>query len=219
MTHPGSPIVDRSRDMSNTVNPICAVDKAVRAVAHAPQTIGIFAESSTAMFLVTQAVGDLGMSLHCRFSTHYGSMGHAIGGAVGFCSATAMRAIVVTGDGSFDFMNPMRTAAKHGLLLTMLVLNDSRLTMPFLGSGRAGAFHAQTTTQLEPWDFTRQGSTRIGGCRVYDLAALDGALAEALSADRCYVVDVQIDPTITAPVQARLDSVDALFGETLDLVA
>ena len=205
--------------MSNVVHPARAVDVTVRAAANAPHTIGIFAESSTAMFLVTQAVGALGMSLYCRFSTHYGSMGHAIGGAVGFCSATGMRAIVVTGDGSFDFMNPMRTAAKHGLLLTMLVLNDSRLTMPYVGSGRVGALHAQTTTHLEPWDFTCQGSARIGGWRVCDLAHLDGALAAALSSDRCNVVDVQIDPTITAPVQARLDSVGALFGDALDLVA
>ena len=104
------------------------------------------------------AVGDLGMSSYCRFSTHYGSMGHAIGGAVGFCSATRLRAIVVTGDGSFDFMNPMRTAAKHGLRLTMLVLNDARLTLPYFGSERVGALLAQSTTHLEPWDFTRQGS-------------------------------------------------------------
>ena len=205
--------------MTRTVNPARAVEQAVGAAARAPQTIGIFAESSTAMFLVTHAVGDLGMPVYCRFSTHYGSMGHAIGGAVGFCSATGLRALVVTGDGSFDFMNPMRTAAKHGLLLTMLVLNDARLTLPYFGSQRVGALHAQSTTHLEPWDFTRQGSARIAGRRVCDLAELEGALTQALASDRCNVVDVQIDPRIAPPVRARLDSVDTLFGDTLELVA
>jgi thiamine pyrophosphate-dependent acetolactate synthase large subunit-like protein len=205
--------------MPHTVNPARTVEAAVRAVAHAPRTIGIFAESSTAMFLLTQAVGDLGMSLYCRFSTHYGSMGHAIGGAVGFCSATRTRAIVVTGDGSFDFMNPMRIAAKHGLLLTMLVLNDSRLTLPYFGSERVGAMLAQTTTHLEPWDFTRQGSHDVGGWRVADLGELHGVLVAALSSDRCNVVDVQIDPRIAPPVRARLDSVDTLFADGLELVS
>jgi thiamine pyrophosphate-dependent acetolactate synthase large subunit-like protein len=201
--------------MRHTVNPARAVETAVRAVARAPRTIGLFAESSTSMFLVTQAVGALGMSVYCRFSTHYGSMGHAIGGAVGFCSATRTRAVVVTGDGSFDFMNPMRTAAKHGLLLTMVVLNDSRLTLPYFGSERIGALGAQSTTHLEPWDFTRQGSTRIGGRRVLELAELDAALTEALSADCCNVVDVQIDPRVAPPVRARLDSVDMLFSQSV----
>lgn len=205
--------------MSHTVHPGRAVESAVRAVVHAPQTIGLFAESSTAMFLVTRAVGDLGMSSYCRFSTHYGSMGHAIGGAVGFCSATRLRAVVVTGDGSFDFMNPMRTAAKHGLRLTMLVLNDARLTLPYFGSERVGALLAQTTTHLEPWDFTRQGSVRVEGWCVSNLAALPGVLELALSAEGCNVVDVQIDPRIAPPVQARLDSVDTLFGGTPELVA
>ena len=146
-------------------------------------------------------------------------MGHAIGGAVGFCAATGLRAIVVTGDGSFDFMNPMRSAAKHGLLLTMLVLNDWRLTLPFFGAQRIGALRAQSTTHLEPWDFTRQGSRRIAGRRVCELAELDGALADALTSDRCNVIDVQIDPRIAPPVRARLDSVDTLFGDPLELVA
>jgi thiamine pyrophosphate-dependent acetolactate synthase large subunit-like protein len=170
--------------MTSTVNPARAVEQAVGAAARAPQTIGVFAESSTAMFLVTTAVGELGTPVYCRFSTHYGSMGHAIAGAVGFCSATSLRAIVVAGDGSFDFMNPMRTAVKHGLLLTMLVLNDSRLTLPFFGAQSVGALGAQSTTHLEPWDFTRQGSRRIGGRRVFDLGELGEALGEALASDR-----------------------------------
>ncbi len=101
--------------MTTTVNPATAVAAVVRAVARSSPTSGIFAESSTSMFHLTRAVGELGGAPYCRFSSHYGSMGHAIGGAVGFCVATGMRAVVVTGDGSFDLMNPMRVAVKHRL--------------------------------------------------------------------------------------------------------
>lgn len=205
--------------MINRVNSSHAVATTLRTVAWAPRTIGVFAESSTAMFIVTHALGDLGMPLYSRFSTHWGSMGHAIGGAVGFCSATRLRAIVVTGDGSFDFMNPMRTAAKHGLKITMLVLNDSRLTLPHTGSASAGAFLAQQTTLLEPWDFTRQGSAAIDGWRVSRLADLRGALGQALASDRCNVVDIQVDPDVAPPVGSRLNTAGALFDTTLDLAA
>jgi thiamine pyrophosphate-dependent acetolactate synthase large subunit-like protein len=138
-------------------------------------------------------------------------MGHAIAGAVGLCVATGMRAVVVTGDGSFDLMNPMRIAVKHRLLLTMVVLNDARLGLPFFGTERVGASLAQATTHLVPWDFTRQGSPLVGGRRVFDEVELDDALSEALSWNGCFVVDVQIDPRIEPPIGARLDSADALF--------
>jgi thiamine pyrophosphate-dependent acetolactate synthase large subunit-like protein len=199
--------------VKTTVDPAVAVAAVVRAVAHAPQTTGLFAESSTAMFYVTQAVGQLDSTPYCRFSTHYGSMGHAIAGAVGFCVATGMRAVVVTGDGSFDLMNPMRIAVKHRLALTMVVLNDARLGLPYYGTGRLGASHAQATTQLPPWDFTRQGSRQIGGLRVFDAAELDAALSTALSCDGCYIVDVLIDPAVQPPVGARLEGADALFDD------
>jgi thiamine pyrophosphate-dependent acetolactate synthase large subunit-like protein len=69
------------------------------------------------------------------------------------------------------------------------------------------------TTHLEPWDFTQQGSPRVGGRRVYDETELEGALAQALSWDGCFVVDVLIDPRVELPIGARLDSADALFGD------
>lgn len=199
--------------MSTTVNPAVAVAAVVRAVARSSPTTGIFAESSTSMFYLTRAVGELGDTPYCRFSSHYGSMGHAIAGAVGFCVATGMRAVVVTGDGSFDLMNPMRVAVKHELLLTMVVLNDARLGLPFFGTQRVGAPLAQATTHLAPWDFTRQGSPLVGGRRVFDEAGLDGALSEGLSWNGCFVVDVQIDPHIEPPIGARLDSAVALFRD------
>jgi len=198
--------------MNATVDPTAVVAAAVRAASRASQTVGVFAESSSAMFYVIRELCRLERAPYCRLSSHYGSMGHAIAGALGFCAATGQRAIVVTGDGSFDLMNPMRVAVRHGLRLTMVVLNDSRLTLPFLGAEHRGAKNAQETTHLVPWDFTRQGSLQVGGRRVFDEAELDDAIAAALSFDGCYVVDAEIDPHVEPPVGTRITGADALFG-------
>jgi len=198
--------------MKTTVNPNAVVAATAQAVALVPRSIGLFAESSSAMFYVTRAFRELHIAPYCRLSMHYGSMGHALAGALGFCAATGSRAVVVTGDGSFDLMNPMRAAVKHGLLLTIIVLNDSRLGLPYFGSARIGATHAQETTHLAHRDYTCQGLPQVRGRRVDEPTDLDDAVAEALAADGCYVLDVQIDPEVTPPVGARLDSVDAMFG-------
>ena len=202
------------RNQMNLVHPQCAANVTLRAAASRSETVAVFAESSSAMFYATHALRELGdaRAPYCQMSSHWGSMGHAIGGAIGFCTATGQRAIVLTGDGSFHLMNPLPVAVKHGCAITMVVLNDSRLSLPYFGSGRIGAHGAQATTSLAEWDFTRQGSSHIGGRRVRDLAHLDDALEAALTFDGCFVVDVAIDPSVTPPVGGRFDSVDELFG-------
>lgn len=62
-------------------------------------------------------------------------MGHALGGALGVCAATGRWAIVLTGDGSLQLMNPLPAAVKHGCLLTLVVLNDSRLGLAVVPLG------------------------------------------------------------------------------------
>jgi acetolactate synthase-1/2/3 large subunit len=198
--------------MTTTIDPTVVVDAAVRAVGRDPQSAGLFAESSSAMFYVTRAVCASGLVPYVRFSTHYGSMGHALAGAIGFAAATGKRAVVVTGDGSMDLMNPLRVAMKHGLTLTIFVLNDSRLGLPFFGTAQAKAWDAHATTHLAPWDFTRQGSPLISGRRVCDVVELDAAITEAFAADNsCYVIDAQIDSRVVPPVDSRLDGVDAMY--------
>jgi thiamine pyrophosphate-dependent acetolactate synthase large subunit-like protein len=123
-----------------------------------------------------------------------------------------MRAVVLTGDGSFHLMNPLPVAVKHGLRLAMVVLNNGMLGLPWFGSQHFGDRHAQATTPLAPWDFTCQGSPGVGGRRVFDEAELDGALAQALTADGCYVVDVATDPRAEPPAGERLRGLNAMFG-------
>jgi thiamine pyrophosphate-dependent acetolactate synthase large subunit-like protein len=197
--------------MRGRIDPFAVSDAVARAVARLAGTAGVFAEPSSAMFYLTRSLGQLGDAPYARFSPHYGCMGHGIGGGVGFCAATGARAVVLSGDGSLDLLSPMRTALKHGLLLTIVVLNDARLGLPAFGTAAAGLRVAHATTDLPPWDFTRQGSRQVGGWRVDDLAGLDIALAEALSWDACSIVDVQIDRSVEPPVGERMASVKALF--------
>ena len=115
---------------------------------------------------------------------HFGSMGHALAGALGFCAVTGQRAIVLTGDGSLHLLNPLPTAVKHGLRLTLVVLNDARLSLPFHGSESILAFGAQETTLLPDWDFTQSGSDEVGGRRITRDDEIEGALEEALALRR-----------------------------------
>src|SRR3954452_24606355 len=99
--------------MTAVVHPGAVTDAVALAVARATDTVALFAEPSSAMFYVTRAVGRLGDAPYVRFSAHYGAMGHALGGAVGFCAATGKRAVVLTGDCSLDLLSPVRIAVKH----------------------------------------------------------------------------------------------------------
>ena len=200
--------------MNAIVDPNAVADAAVRAVVAAKDTVCLHLESSSPMFYGTQALGRLGPATapSFRMSTHYGSMGHALAGALGFCTATGQRALVLPGDGSLHLMNPLPAAVKHRAPIAIVVLNDARLALPYFGSERVGAFAAQQTTQLPGWDFTRQGSDRIGARRVLEPGELDDAIREALSFNGPFVVDVQIDRRIVPPVGARFESVAALSG-------
>ncbi|HEX4362911.1 MAG TPA: thiamine pyrophosphate-dependent enzyme [Solirubrobacteraceae bacterium] len=199
--------------MNATVHPQEAADLVARAVARRPRTVALFAESSSSMLYATRAVAGLEdpAGLYVRVMTHYGSMGHAIGGACGFCEATGQRAVLLTGDGSLHLMSPLPTALKHGHRITVVVLNDHRLGLPYFGSGRIGALGTQSTTDLPEWDFTRTGSPLVGGRRVTDLGELEDALAEGLACDGVFVVDVQIDPDVVPPFDERAQSVATLF--------
>ncbi|MDX6719613.1 MAG: hypothetical protein QOJ63_1867 [Solirubrobacteraceae bacterium] len=199
--------------MPSTVNPQAAAHHVVRAVVRQPQTVALLVESSSPMLYTTRAVAALEdpAGLYVRVMTHYGSMGHAIGGACGFCEATGQRVVLLTGDGSMHLMSPLPTAVKHGHRITIVVFNDHRLGLPYFGSQAMGALDAQSTTDLPEWDFTCTGSPRIGGRRVTDIGELDDALAEGLAFDGCFVVDVQIDRTVTPPLDERAQSVATLF--------
>ncbi len=200
--------------MTASVNPYLVADAVVRAVARLSRTVGLFAESSSAMFYAIDAIGRLAPdpTPYCRVSSAYGSMGHALSGAIGFSATTGQRSLVLTGDGSLHLLNPLPAALKHGLPITLVILNDQRLGLPAFGTLSIGAQHAHATTPLPAWRFSGQGSPSIGGRQVTDAAELDGALRDALSFQGCFVVDVAIDPAVVPPIGARIESAAEMFG-------
>lgn len=200
--------------MSDAVNPYRLTAATVLAAGLRRATTALFAESSSAMFFSTYALDRLTEAAHpyARASMHFGSMGHALSGAIGFCAVTGQRAIVLTGDGSLHLLNPLATAVKHSLRLTLVVLNDARLSMPFHGSESILAFGAQKTTLLPDWDFTQTGSDEVGGRRITRDDEIEGALEEALAFDGCFVVDALTDRDVKPPMQSREKSVNAQLG-------
>lgn len=200
--------------MSTMVHPGRLTEATLRAAVQLEQRVAVFGESSSAMLFLTQAIREMNIALYARISTHYGSMGHALAGAIGFCAATGMRAIVLTGDGSLQLMNPLPTAVKHDLRLTLVVFNNGLLGLPHIGCAKVGANGAQTTTLLEPWDFTATGSPRIGVRQVTRDDELDGALTQAVGGSGCFVLDARTDPSVEPPAGERFDSVSAMLGVT-----
>lgn len=200
--------------MSDAVNPYRLTAATVRAAGLRRATTALFAESSSAMFFSTYVLDRLTEAAHpyARASMHFGSMGHALAGALGFCAVTGQRAIVLTGDGSLHLLNPLPTAVKHGLRLTLVVLNDARLSLPFHGSESIRAFRAQSTTLLPDWDFTQSGSDEVGGRRITRDDEIEGALEEALAFNGCFMVDALTDRRIKPPMKSREKSVNTMLG-------
>ena len=200
--------------MTDAVNPYRLTAATVLAAGLRRATTALFAESSSAMFFSTYALDRLTEAAHpyARASMHFGSMGHALGGAIGFCAVTGQRAIVLTGDGSLHLLNPLPTAVKHRLRLTLVVLNDARLSLPFHGSGSILAFGAQSTTLLPDWDFTQSGSDQVGGRRITRDDEIAAALEEALAFDGCFIVDALTDRGVKPPMKSRERSVNTLLG-------
>ncbi|HEX4363582.1 MAG TPA: thiamine pyrophosphate-dependent enzyme [Solirubrobacteraceae bacterium] len=200
--------------MTDRINPYRLAAATVLAAGLRRSTTALFAESSSAMFFSTNALAALTGERHpyARASMHYGSMGHAIAGAIGFCAATRQRAIVFTGDGSLHLMNPLPTALKHRLQLAIVVLNDARLSLPFRGSGSIGAKGAQSTTSLPAWDFTQVGNADVGRRRITRNAEVEAGLDEALAFNGCFVLDALTDPAVAPPIRSRLQSVNTMLG-------
>ena len=163
------------------------------------------------MFYVTRAIGRLAEAPYARFSAITAPWAMASAGRWASAPRPASGRSSHPGDCSLDLLSPVRIAVKHRLALTIVVLNDDRLGLPFFGTGRNGMPLAQATTHMPPWDFSRQGSPLVHTRRVRYEEELDGALAQAFSHPGCSIVDALIDPHVGPPVGARMDSVEALF--------
>ena len=137
-----------------------------------------------------------------RVSTGVGAMGHGVTGVVGAATATAGKAVVITGDGSMLMNNEVNTAVKYGAKAVWIVLNDARYNMCHQGMKVLGMSGADAL--IPEVDFAAMArSMGADGVRVQHESELDAALVLAMRAEGPFVVDVLIDPERMAPSKGR----------------
>ena len=136
-----------------------------------------------------------------RTSTGFGSMGHAAAGVVGAALASGDRAVAIVGDGALLMTNEINSAVKFGAPAVWVVLNDGRYGMCAQGMDTLGLSADAGIPQVDFAAFARAQGARA--TRVDHEAQLDAALAEAMTADGPFVIDVRIDPQCKAPASLR----------------
>lgn len=144
--------------------------------------------------------------LQFRISTAFASMGHAAAGVVGSALATGRKAVAIVGDGAMLMNNELSTAVHYRIPAVWIILNDSQYGMIDHGMRLVG--HHPTQVGLPSADFAAYANS-LGalGLRVDNELDIEHALSKAMRHDGPAVVDVVIDPAVTAPIQGRATSV------------
>ncbi len=135
-------------------------------------------------------------------ATNLGPMGWAIPAAVGVqCASPAQRVAVITGDGCMQMHGmEIQTAARYGLPIVYVVLNNCALGNVWLRAHQYGALPSELTTIPDhDWaGFAR--SLGAQGYTVDDPAALGAAFEKALAANTAVLIDVKADKNCPTPV-------------------
>jgi acetolactate synthase I/II/III large subunit len=131
-----------------------------------------------------------------------GSMGHFSTGVVGAALATSRTAVALVGDGSMLMLNEVSIAVATGASAIWVVLNDSCYNMCAQGAQVLGLTNVDCS--LPETDFAAYArSLGAAGITVRQAGELDDSLAAALRATGPVVVDVHIDPRVSAPTAGR----------------
>lgn len=168
----------------------------------------------------TSAVVDTGA--HALFAGHYwdtygpnqyfsslnylGAMGWAIGAGIGVkCARPDEPCVVITGDGCMTMQGmDVQTAARYGINVIFIVINNSALGNPYLRDRTLGAFEGgMTTSPTHDWVSFAQ-ALGAEALRVEKPEDLEATFQQALqiSQTRPVVVDVICDREANPPVQA-----------------
>lgn len=140
-----------------------------------------------------------------RVSVGWGAMGHCCTGLIGAALGSRRRAVALVGDGAMLMGHELATAARHGIPATWVVLNDSAYGMCRQGTDTLGI--TGVDCGLPPVDFAAFArSMGVPAAAVSDAAALDAALRIATTGDGPRLLDVRIDPSVSAPIGRRVQS-------------
>lgn len=141
----------------------------------------------------------------------WGSMGHALPGAVGGVLASGKPALVVVGDAAFAMTGvELHTAVEERLPLVVVVLNDSGHGMVELGSefqfGPGQVPSARFRERIDASGFARAlGADASTATTLRELEqALSRAWASVAGTRVPHVIDVHVDPSAVPPFGARM---------------
>jgi acetolactate synthase-1/2/3 large subunit len=135
-------------------------------------------------------------------ATNLGPMGWAIPAAVGVqCARPDRRVAVITGDGCMQMHGmEVQTAARYGLPIIYVVLNNCALGNVWLRAHQFGALPAELTS-IPDHDWAAFGrALGAQGFTVTDPAELDETYRRALAAKGAVVIDVKTDKDCPTPV-------------------
>ena len=135
-------------------------------------------------------------------ATNLGPMGWAIPASTGVqCARPDRRVAVITGDGCMHMHGmEVQTAARYGLPIVYVVLNNGALGNVWLRAHQYGPLPSELTTLPDhDWaGFAR--SLGAQGMTVTDPAALGDTFAKAVAANATVVIDVKADKDCPTPV-------------------
>jgi acetolactate synthase I/II/III large subunit len=130
-----------------------------------------------------------------------GSIGWGFAAALGAKLAAPERSVVcLNGDGGFAYaMNELETAARYGIKVLTVILNNA--TLGYQRHWEEKAMGRYLECDFRDVDFA--AIARAQGCaaeRVTDPAGIAAALARGLAAAGPYLVDVVVDPAVAGPI-------------------
>ncbi len=135
-------------------------------------------------------------------ATNLGPMGWAIPAAIGVqCAQPNRRVAVITGDGCMHMHGlEVQTAARYGLPVVYVVLNNCALGNVWLRAHQSGALPAELTSIPDhDWaGFAR--ALGVAGFTVHDPAQLDETFGKAVAAKGPVLIDVKADKNCPTPV-------------------
>jgi len=195
---------DESKCYSQAVplKPQCVVNEFTKSI---PVNFRLYIDAGNAWSWFTHYFHRATASGHYHIAMGLGSMGWAVGAAVGGCLGSKQPSICVTGDGSYLMAGQEITAAlQYQLPVIYIIFNDSALGMVKHGQAMAGA--EPIGFNLPPVDFAKMASAmEIEGITVRtfdDLINIDWLRLGAKKAPT--LIDILIDIEEVPPIQQRV---------------
>lgn len=140
-----------------------------------------------------------------RASLGFASMGHFATGVVGAALARNGKAVAIIGDGAMLMNSEISTAAKYQIPAVWIVLNDARYNMCEQGMALLGFKDLDARIPKTDFEVIARIMGADGIC-VEKESELEEALQKAMKSTGPFVLNVVIDPSVTAPIGARIKS-------------